>query len=164
MISGVLNMTRGIGTALGVALASAIYTAIVRTSGTHATPGAAAYGLAVTLATLACLALAVGLALLQNRSEAAAEARPLLLGQPLPSPASLPGSATPLQLVLDPRARRADRHRTSASASASQSPNTQRGATDAGALSHTACDLAQRHRRDLLNVHTLATLITEAQS
>jgi EmrB/QacA subfamily drug resistance transporter len=64
VVGGVLNMTRGVGTALGVALASALYIAASGTSGTGASPAAAATGLTVSLAALGALALAVGLALL----------------------------------------------------------------------------------------------------
>ena len=70
VISGVLNMSRGMGTALGIALASALYTAAARTAGAHATPVAAVHGLTVALAVLSSIALAVGLALLTNRAEA----------------------------------------------------------------------------------------------
>ncbi len=59
VVSGVLNMTRGMGTALGVALASAIYTTAAGASGANA-----GHGLTFALASLSCLALAVGLALL----------------------------------------------------------------------------------------------------
>jgi MFS family permease len=73
-ISGVLNMTRGIGMALKVALAGALYTPVAGVSGAHATPGAAAQGLSLALGVLASLALAVGVALLflrQSRRAAA---------------------------------------------------------------------------------------------
>ncbi|MGO9976292.1 MAG: hypothetical protein ACLP01_26500 [Solirubrobacteraceae bacterium] len=63
VISGVLNMTRGMGTALGVALAGALYTAAVGPSGVGGARAAEAHGLSVTLMTLSVLALAVGLAL-----------------------------------------------------------------------------------------------------
>jgi MFS family permease len=59
MVSGVLNMTRGFGTALGVALASAIY---VAASG--ASSAGPATALIVALSTLGLIALAVGLSLL----------------------------------------------------------------------------------------------------
>jgi EmrB/QacA subfamily drug resistance transporter len=68
VISGVLNMTRGVGTALGVALASALYTAAARANGAHATH--AGHGLAVTLVVLGSVALTVGLALLVCRGRA----------------------------------------------------------------------------------------------
>ncbi|MGO9976744.1 MAG: MFS transporter [Solirubrobacteraceae bacterium] len=68
VISGVLNMTRGMGTALGVALAGALYSAIAGAAGVPTTHAAAAHGLSVTLAALGSLALAVGLMLLLGRS------------------------------------------------------------------------------------------------
>jgi EmrB/QacA subfamily drug resistance transporter len=64
VIGGVLNMTRGIGTALGVALASALYITASGAGGASASPAAAASGLTVALATLGATALAVGLGLL----------------------------------------------------------------------------------------------------
>lgn len=70
VVSGVLNMSRGIGTALGVALASALFIAASRTSGTTASPSAAATGLTVSIAALGALAVATALALLL-RPEAA---------------------------------------------------------------------------------------------
>ncbi len=60
VISGVLNMTRGMGTALGVALAGALD---VGASGVGGARAAEAHGLSVTLMTLSVLAFAVGLAL-----------------------------------------------------------------------------------------------------
>ena len=56
VVSGILNMTRGMGTALGVAVAGAVYTAVAPGDG-------AAHGLAVTLAVLGVLALATSQAL-----------------------------------------------------------------------------------------------------
>jgi MFS family permease/protein-tyrosine-phosphatase len=64
VVSGVLNMTRGIGTALGVALASAVYIAASGTGGTDSVAAAAANGLIASLAVLGALALAAGVALL----------------------------------------------------------------------------------------------------
>jgi EmrB/QacA subfamily drug resistance transporter len=76
VVSGVLNMTRGIGTALGVAVAGALYlaagTSAVGASGTSAVgaggartlAAAATNGLVVSLAALGALALVAGLALL----------------------------------------------------------------------------------------------------
>jgi EmrB/QacA subfamily drug resistance transporter len=67
VVSGMLNMTRGIGTALGVAIAGALYTAAAGASGAnagHAGVSAAESGLTVALAVLGLLALATGLALL----------------------------------------------------------------------------------------------------
>jgi MFS family permease len=67
VLSGVLNMTRGIGTALGVALASALYAAAAGQSGADTTQAAAGHGLAVSLAVLGAAALAVGVALMLPR-------------------------------------------------------------------------------------------------
>ena len=67
VVSGVLNMTRGIGTAVGIALTSALYIAASESSATGALPAAAAHGLAVSLATLGCIALGFGLLLLRGR-------------------------------------------------------------------------------------------------
>jgi EmrB/QacA subfamily drug resistance transporter len=67
VVSGVLNMTRGMGTALGVALAGAIYTAAAGLSGLALAPNGvtdAAHGLTVTLVVLGVMALGTGLALL----------------------------------------------------------------------------------------------------
>jgi MFS family permease len=64
VIGGVLNMTRGVGTALGVALASALYVAASGASSASASPAAAANGLTVALAALGSMAFAAGLALL----------------------------------------------------------------------------------------------------
>ena len=58
VVSGVLNMTRGIGTALGVALGVALFTA--GANGTSAATG----GLALALGSLATIALATAMALL----------------------------------------------------------------------------------------------------
>jgi MFS family permease len=69
VISGVLNMTRGIGTALGVALAGALYIAAAGASAVSSTPATDARGLSVTFTTLGAIALAVGLALLCIRSK-----------------------------------------------------------------------------------------------
>jgi hypothetical protein len=57
VVSGVLNMTRGIGTALGVALGVALFTA-----GAKGTSPAG--GLALALGALATIALATAMALL----------------------------------------------------------------------------------------------------
>jgi len=64
VVSGVLNMTRGFGTALGVALASAIYIAASGATGAGAPPQAAASGLDVALAMLGSISLAAAIALL----------------------------------------------------------------------------------------------------
>jgi EmrB/QacA subfamily drug resistance transporter len=63
VVSGVLNMTRGMGTALGIAFASALYSAAAGATDASATPAAAADGLTATTAALAALAVATGLAL-----------------------------------------------------------------------------------------------------
>jgi MFS family permease len=66
VLSGVLNMTRGAGTAVGVALAGAIYTAAAGTTAAslaHTGNVEAAHGLTVTFAVLGLVALATGLAL-----------------------------------------------------------------------------------------------------
>jgi EmrB/QacA subfamily drug resistance transporter len=60
VVSGILNMTRGIGTALGVAIAGAVYAA--STSGASTTRGAT-HGLMVTVAVLGVIALATSQAL-----------------------------------------------------------------------------------------------------
>ena len=75
VIGGVLNMTRGVGTALGVALASALYITASGASSASASPAAAATGLTVALAALGSTALAVGLALLLVPGPAAAAPR-----------------------------------------------------------------------------------------
>ncbi len=66
VISGVLNMTRGMGTALGVALAGALYTAAAGVAGAGAAragSGAAAHGLFVTLSALGLAALVTAAAM-----------------------------------------------------------------------------------------------------
>lgn len=70
MVSGVLNMTRGVGTSLGVALAGAAYALASGATGAHiADPGAAGTGLRVTAALLAaCALLAAGLSAAKRRS------------------------------------------------------------------------------------------------
>jgi EmrB/QacA subfamily drug resistance transporter len=72
MLSGVLNMTRGVGTALGVALASALYIAASGASGAGAPPGAAASGLTLALASLGSIVLAAAVALLLSPATAGA--------------------------------------------------------------------------------------------
>jgi MFS family permease len=62
VVSGVLNMTRGMGTAIGVALASALYAAA-----SSAGAAGAAHGLTVALAVLGSLALIAGVALMVAR-------------------------------------------------------------------------------------------------
>jgi EmrB/QacA subfamily drug resistance transporter len=75
VVGGVLNMTRGVGTALGVALASALYIAASSASSASASPSAAASGLTVALAALGSTALAVGVALLLAPGAAGADER-----------------------------------------------------------------------------------------
>ena len=76
-LSGILNTTRGIGTALGVALGSLLYTAIARPAGALPTVGAGAtlaaadHGLSVTLIALAAVALGTGALLLASGARAA---------------------------------------------------------------------------------------------
>ena len=76
VVSGVLNMTRGMGTAVGVALASAIYISAAGPSATRSV-SAAAHGFTAALAVLGFAALAVGLSLLliRNRADTRAESR-----------------------------------------------------------------------------------------
>jgi EmrB/QacA subfamily drug resistance transporter len=59
MASGVLNMTRGIGTALGLAVTGSVFTA---TGGGTGMPGAAEHAFSVTAFVLAAVALASGVA------------------------------------------------------------------------------------------------------
>ena len=68
VVSGVLNMTRGIGTALGVALASALYTGAVGNRDSGGGSGAVAHGLTLSLTALGSIALVVGVALLLHKS------------------------------------------------------------------------------------------------
>jgi EmrB/QacA subfamily drug resistance transporter len=63
-VGGVLNMTRGLGTALGVALTGALFTAVSAAGHGVGAGGDAGRGLTVALATLAGLALVAGVALL----------------------------------------------------------------------------------------------------
>jgi len=89
VVSGVLNMTRGMGTAVGVALASAIYIAAAGASSTRVAPAAAARGLTVALAVLGSVALAGGLSLLlsRRRANAGASSRWHERARPLAHPA-----------------------------------------------------------------------------
>ena len=59
-------MTRGMGTALGVALAGALYTALTHSGGTVSNQGAAGQGITVALTALGVLALATGAAQLRR--------------------------------------------------------------------------------------------------
>ncbi|MBV8942305.1 MAG: MFS transporter [Solirubrobacterales bacterium] len=75
LVGGILNMTRGAGTALGVAGASVIYTMAVGVSGADAaTAGlaAASHGLTVSLLVFGAIALATGAALALRGSRASA--------------------------------------------------------------------------------------------
>jgi len=63
VVSGVLNMTRGMGTALGVALASALYLAAAGASNT----ANSVHGLTAALVVLASLAVAASLTILLER-------------------------------------------------------------------------------------------------
>lgn len=65
VVGGVLNMTRGFGTALGVALASALYIAGSGATGAGAAPESAARGLTVAGAVFGSIALAGAVALLR---------------------------------------------------------------------------------------------------
>jgi EmrB/QacA subfamily drug resistance transporter len=91
VVSGVLNMTRGMGTAVGVALASLIYTAASGASGTPPLPDTAAHGLTAAFALLGSVALVAGLSLLLNRTTANAGASSRRRDRPraVPSPARL---------------------------------------------------------------------------
>jgi MFS family permease len=66
VLSGVLNTTRGLGTALGVAIAGLIYTAAARPSNTLHSAGVAlaSHGLTMTLLALAAIAFSATAALL----------------------------------------------------------------------------------------------------
>jgi hypothetical protein len=64
VIGGLLNMTRGVGTALGVALTSALYIAGSGAGSASASPAAAGSELPVALAALRTTAPAAGLGLL----------------------------------------------------------------------------------------------------
>jgi EmrB/QacA subfamily drug resistance transporter len=71
LVGGMLNMTRGTGTALGVAIATVIYTAAAGVSGADAAgvgTAAAGHALTVTMIILAALALSSGLALAARSS------------------------------------------------------------------------------------------------
>jgi len=71
-VSGILNMTRGTGTALGVALASALY---AMATGASATVAGAANGLTVALAALAAPAVLVGIGLVLDAGASCAGRR-----------------------------------------------------------------------------------------
>jgi EmrB/QacA subfamily drug resistance transporter len=75
VVSGVLNMTRGMGTALGVALAGALFTAAADVGHGPTDGAAAAHGLTVAFIALGSIALVTGLALVLNRSRSTADAK-----------------------------------------------------------------------------------------
>jgi EmrB/QacA subfamily drug resistance transporter len=87
VIGGVLNMTRGVGTALGVAIASALYVAASGTNSATAPAAAAGSGLTVALAALGLTAIAVGLALLLMPGDAAKVSSTQSNESPLTTPA-----------------------------------------------------------------------------
>ena len=73
-----LNMTRGLGTALGVALTGAVFTAVAGVTGANmprASAAAAGHGLTAALGVLGVLALVTGSALLWRAREATESAR-----------------------------------------------------------------------------------------
>ena len=74
VVSGVLNMTRGVGTALGVALAGALYIAGVGATGAGAPPESAASGLTLAVAVFGSIAVATGAALLLRPETASSRA------------------------------------------------------------------------------------------
>jgi MFS family permease len=72
VVSGMLNMTRGLGTALGVALTGALFTAVAAATGANVSRVGAAgagHGLTAALGVVGLLALATGSALLWRSSE-----------------------------------------------------------------------------------------------
>ena len=88
VIGGVPNMTRGVGTALGVALTSALYITASGAGSASAPPAAAANGLTVALAALGVTAVAVGLALLLAPEATRADAGEPSGEQPRTAPAA----------------------------------------------------------------------------
>ena len=65
VVSGILNMTRGLGTALGVVLTGAVFTAVAGVTGANRPRASAAgHGLTAALGVLGVIALATGSALL----------------------------------------------------------------------------------------------------
>jgi EmrB/QacA subfamily drug resistance transporter len=75
VVSGMLNMARGVGTALGVALASAVYLAASGASAQRGSLSSAGSGLTAALAALGSIALGVGVMLLFQRRTTTAEQR-----------------------------------------------------------------------------------------
>jgi EmrB/QacA subfamily drug resistance transporter len=67
VVSGMLNMSRGMGTATGVALASLLYVAAAGAGAADLSPTAAGHGLTVALGSLGVVAFAAGLALTTYR-------------------------------------------------------------------------------------------------
>jgi EmrB/QacA subfamily drug resistance transporter len=84
VVSGVLNMTRGAGTALGVAIASALYIAGTGVSGPDASPTAAGNGLTLSLGALGVIAVGAALALLLLPDRAGGFGHDKDRGTPLP--------------------------------------------------------------------------------
>ncbi|MHB1835652.1 MAG: hypothetical protein ACYCXW_11850, partial [Solirubrobacteraceae bacterium] len=79
LVSGLLNMTRGLGTAMGVAIASLLYTTAAGSSGArtaHIGVSAARHGLTVSLIGLAIAAMVVGVALLARPTDSGTGADP----------------------------------------------------------------------------------------
>ena len=80
VVSGMLNMTRGLGTAVGVALTGAVFTAVAGVTGANLPHASAAgHGLTAALGVLGVLALITGAALLlraRPATEKATRGRP----------------------------------------------------------------------------------------
>jgi MFS family permease len=79
VVGGMLNMTRGLGTALGVALTGAVFTAVAGVTGANLPQASAAgHGLAAALGVLGVPALITGAALLwrARATEKAPSGRP----------------------------------------------------------------------------------------
>lgn len=102
LVGGLLNMTRGFGTALGVAVAGVLYTAAAGVTGANtadASRAAAGHGLMVALAGLAIASLAVGAALLAEPPNEGPRARRRRPGRPAPDrglPLRRPQASHPL--------------------------------------------------------------------
>ncbi len=123
LLGGILNMTRGTGTALGMALAGVLYTAAATASGASAgssTP--AAHGLTLVLAALGAVALATGLALARRRRRSSATVSWVTPSRPAAVHLRRSGidhhgsvstrSPAPLHAAPDPGARHGSRVRT----------------------------------------------------
>ena len=76
VVSGVLNMTRGFGTALGVALASALYIAASGTTSAAASPKSAATGLTFAVVVLGSIAVVTAVTLLRGPETAVSHITP----------------------------------------------------------------------------------------